>query len=119
MRCARCDRIAVPQVLGRAEDGRLVFGWCPLCLVDEGCEPIDPTPVPLRTAPDRSVRRAWRRLRRRLRSGRPLRAGLARRLTYLGLTSLLLLWAAVLSVVGGVWLPARTRHGLPNGSGLA
>src|SRR5262249_5531810 len=43
---------------------------------------------------------------------------LARRLTYLGLTGLLLIWAVVLSVAGGVGLPARTRHGLPNGSGL-
>lgn len=32
MRCVRCDRIAVPQVLARLPDGRLAFGWCRNCV---------------------------------------------------------------------------------------
>jgi hypothetical protein len=40
MRCTRCDRIAVPQALGRLPDDRLAFGYCLRCLVAEGAESI-------------------------------------------------------------------------------
>jgi hypothetical protein len=36
MRCARCDRIAVPQVLAQLPDGRLAFGLCGGCVREDG-----------------------------------------------------------------------------------
>ena len=34
MRCARCDRIAVPQVVAQLPDGRLAFGLCVRCVAE-------------------------------------------------------------------------------------
>jgi hypothetical protein len=36
MRCARCDGIAVPQVLAQLPDGRLAFGLCGGCVHESG-----------------------------------------------------------------------------------
>ena len=41
MRCSRCDQPVVPQALGLAPDGRIVFGWCLNCLEDAGCVNIE------------------------------------------------------------------------------
>ncbi len=41
MRCTRCDKLAIPQVLGRDPLGRLIFGWCLECLKAEGCTEIE------------------------------------------------------------------------------
>src|SRR5436309_2167158 len=40
MRCARCDRLAVPQAVGRTTDGLVVFGWCLSCLDETGCQDV-------------------------------------------------------------------------------
>ena len=41
MRCTRCDRIAVPQAVGRLPDGRIAFGWCLACLIEADCQLVD------------------------------------------------------------------------------
>jgi hypothetical protein len=41
MRCTRCDRIAVPQALGRDPSGDLIFGWCVDCLKAAHCTEIE------------------------------------------------------------------------------
>jgi hypothetical protein len=40
MRCARCDRPILPQAVGLTPDGRVAFGWCLRCLVEERCTHI-------------------------------------------------------------------------------
>jgi len=47
MRCTRCDGLAVPQAVGIAPDGRVVFGWCLQCLADGNCSLVEvPTAGP-------------------------------------------------------------------------
>ena len=41
MRCTRCDGLAVPQAVGIARDGRVVFGWCLQCLADKQCRLVE------------------------------------------------------------------------------
>lgn len=41
MRCTRCDDLAVPQAVGIAPDGRVVFGWCLRCLADQNCRLVE------------------------------------------------------------------------------
>ncbi len=41
MRCTRCDGLAVPQAVGIAPDGRVVFGWCLQCLADKKCRLVE------------------------------------------------------------------------------
>ncbi len=41
MRCTRCDGLAVPQAVGIAPDGRVVFGWCLQCLADSDCRLVE------------------------------------------------------------------------------
>jgi hypothetical protein len=41
MRCTRCDGLAVPQAVGIAPDGRVVFGWCRECLADTDCRLVE------------------------------------------------------------------------------
>ncbi len=41
MRCTRCDGLAVPQAVGIAPDGRVVFGWCLQCLADKQCRLVE------------------------------------------------------------------------------
>src|SRR5271166_3504297 len=43
MRCTRCDGLAVPQAVGIAPDGRVVFGWCLQCLADKQCRLVEVT----------------------------------------------------------------------------
>jgi hypothetical protein len=40
MRCARCDRLVVPQATGWTREGQLVFGWCVSCLEETDCRDI-------------------------------------------------------------------------------
>ena len=42
MRCSRCDRLAVPQAVGRSPKGLVIFGWCLRCLEETGCRQIVP-----------------------------------------------------------------------------
>jgi hypothetical protein len=44
MRCTRCDDLAVPQAVGIAPDGRVVFGWCLQCLADQNCRLVEIAP---------------------------------------------------------------------------
>jgi hypothetical protein len=69
VRCTRCDDLAVPPVLARLKDGRLVFGWCHNCVQDAGARLSRVEPAPLhapRAQPrlSRSVRSSGRKLRR-------------------------------------------------------
>jgi hypothetical protein len=41
MRCTQCDGLAVPQAVGLDPDGRVVFGWCPRCLVENRCTIVE------------------------------------------------------------------------------
>ncbi len=41
MRCTRCDGLAVPQAVGIAPDGRVVFGWCLHCLAEKQCRLVE------------------------------------------------------------------------------
>ena len=41
MRCTRCDGLAVPQAVGLAPDGLVVFGWCLACLAEAGCQLVE------------------------------------------------------------------------------
>lgn len=41
MRCAQCDRLAIPQAVGRSPEGLVVFGWCLDCLEEAGCTEIE------------------------------------------------------------------------------
>ncbi len=123
MRCARCDRIAIPQVLARAPDGRLVFGWCPACLASEHCEVVDTPAVPLTVSSREPISRRLRRLRRviRLHLRRPRPASAGRRLAAMGVAGLMTAWALILAFIGGLKL-ARTGDGrgfmLLTGSGV-
>jgi hypothetical protein len=117
MRCARCDRLAYPLVLGRAPDGNLVFGWCRSCLDEEGCALVESAPAPItvkRREPIgrklRRIRRTIRRLARRPRAARSMEA--SRRLATIGVSGLMAAWALVLAFVGGFKLIA---HGDPKG----
>lgn len=115
MRCTRCDRIALPQVLARAPDGRLVFGWCPACLASESCVVIDEEPAPLQIHPrepaGRRVRRIVRRTRRAMRQPRSQEA--TRRLAGVGIAGLMAAWALILAFVGGwKWIGAGDGRGL-------
>lgn len=70
MRCTRCDGLAVPQAVGIAGDGRVVFGWCVECLVDTRCDLVEIpakglddlkltfTTVPQKSARDRTESRS-------------------------------------------------------------
>jgi hypothetical protein len=41
MRCTRCDGLVIPQAVGIAPDGKVVFGWCCQCLADKGCRLVE------------------------------------------------------------------------------
>jgi hypothetical protein len=41
MRCTRCDGLAVPQAVGIAPDGTVVFGWCRPCLAKKNCQLVE------------------------------------------------------------------------------
>lgn len=105
MRCTRCDRIAVPQALGRLPDGRLAFGLCVRCLTDEGCEAI-------RIGPRHG------RHPRRLRPRAPAHlADLSRRRGLRALAGLLAAWGVTLALVGATFSRSRLpRSPLGNGS---
>lgn len=87
MRCARCDRIAVPQAVGRTAGGRVVFGWCLDCLEEEGCTDV----VIARPG-------QLRRVRPHLVAPRPDEA--SRRLALGMLTAVLALWALAFLLLG-------------------
>ncbi|AGA26231.1 hypothetical protein [Singulisphaera acidiphila] len=96
MRCTRCDRLAIPQAVGRTRDGLLVFGWCLDCLEEAGCTMIEAVskcntrrPVP-------------RVLSLRPSTSHPVTPPSDRRRLLVGVASLLGAWSTVLIAVG-VW----------------
>jgi hypothetical protein len=61
MRCTRCDGLVVPQAVGIAPDGRVIFGWCLQCLADKQCRLVEvhasgPSDLRLSFATTESVR---------------------------------------------------------------
>lgn len=115
MRCTRCDRIAMPQVLAHTPEGNLVFGWCPECLASENCAVVQDEPATLSVTQTKSIAREFRKfVRARKRSLRRPRTIVAtRRLAALGIASLMASWAIILAFVGGWKL-----FGAGDGSGL-
>ncbi len=120
MRCTRCDRIMIREVLGQDARGRLVFGWCMRCVTETGCVPCEGPALPLRVSPPppaRRLARAVRRCRQRLRSSDP---GVQRRLIAAGLAGLMCSWGVALGVVGLLrWFdpgPPSAVSGLGNGT---
>ena len=112
MRCTRCDKIAVPQAVGRTPGGVLVFGWCLDCLHAECCRiEEEPAPKPLRQRPSLAHRTTAARRR-----GRPWRLG-SRRLLGLGVAGLMALWALILVFLGLLKLPGA-RPGRPRPLGM-
>jgi hypothetical protein len=114
VRCTRCDKIAVPQAVGRTPGGVLVFGWCLDCLHDANCR-IEDEPAPKvlldRPSPPSGGPKPIGRL------GRPWRLG-SRRLLGLGVAGLLALWALILVFLGLLKLPgARPVRPRPLGTG--
>ena len=112
MRCTRCDRPAVPQALGRTRDGRLAFGWCPACLAEEGCTPVESDWSPFGVA--------RRKHRRRARAPRRPRPGDDRRRLVYFLVGGMAAWTLTLMVLGlaSLLAPARGHVGpLSRGSG--
>jgi hypothetical protein len=117
MRCTRCDRYAVPLVLGRDRKDRLVFGWCPACLAETACTPVLAAAAPLyvRRPPLRRRLRTWLR-RRRVRGGpRPREADTGGQRIGAWVIALLGIWASVLAVAGFAELvrPPRAATGAP------
>jgi len=103
MRCTRCDRVAVPQAVGRSRDGSLVFGWCRACLAEGGCSLVESD-----WAPFGNARRKHRR-----RDPRPLRPGADRRRLVYFIVGGMAAWTLTLMVLGLVSLgaPAQGRVG--------
>src|SRR5258708_5776962 len=118
MRCTRCDRLVLRQVLGRAQGGDLVFGWCESCLAREGCQIVSSDPIALKVRTRRPWRARWRRLRRNFRQASRAIVRGDRRLAALGIAGLFAAWALILTFIGGLKLPGpRVPNALPNGSG--
>lgn len=109
MRCTRCDGLALPQLLGRTPEGRLVFGWCRACLEEEDCAILDEPAAPLKPSGREPWRRRARRLarsaRRAIRRERSRDSG--RRLAIAGVAGLMTAWALILLFIGGWKLIAR------------
>jgi hypothetical protein len=96
MRCAQCDRLAIPQAVGLSPEGLVIFGWCLDCLEEAGCTEIE-------AVARRSDRRGMPRVSS-LGSIAPQPAvnrGDRRRLVLL-VASLLGAWALVL-IAMGIW----------------
>ena len=120
MRCARCDRPAVPQALGVSSQGQVVFGWCVACLRETGCREISVTP--------RDVRRRTSRLdlseRRESRRPSPTREArridsMENRLRLLRLVArVLALWGLMIGLVGVSLFFRRPLQPLPPASTL-
>jgi hypothetical protein len=112
MRCAQCDRLAIPQAVGLSPEGLVVFGWCLDCLEEAGCTEIEVV-----------ERRRDRRRPPRVTSlgsiaPRPAADRRDRRRLFLFVTSLLSVWSIVLIAVG-IWTirqpPASNPSPLGNG----
>jgi hypothetical protein len=115
MRCARCDRLAIPQAVGLSPEGLVVFGWCLDCLEEAGCTDVEVV-----------ERRSDRRGPPRVSSlgsiaPRPALDRRDRRRLFLGVTLLLSIWSIVL-IAGGIRTirqpPAPNPSPLGNGSPL-
>jgi hypothetical protein len=107
MRCTRCDRIAVPQAVGRSPEGLVVFGWCLNCLAEGDCVLVEIPGKSLRSAA-RSARRAAKRPETGLqRPAAPRPEASSRRLAISGVAGLMGVWAIILLAWGGLVLPGQ------------
>lgn len=119
MRCTRCDRLAIPQAVGRLPDGLVVFGWCVSCLEEAGCldievaQPDRTRPYRLRPLPAlRTLATPIVRATRSLRSG-PSRPHDDRQRLVSAFALVLALWGLVL-FLGGLLLRSRTPSPPPS-----
>lgn len=89
MRCARCDRVVIRQAVGRAPDGRVVFGWCLDCMAEQRCGRIQ-------------VARGGRLFGglKAYRAGRSLSSQERRARGLAAVAVLLILWGATFAAVG-------------------
>jgi hypothetical protein len=127
MRCARCDRLAVPQAVGLSSKGLVVFGWCLQCLEETGCQRIvvasRARPQSTRVELERAEPRVLLRKPRALESPKPRRTLtlLDDRRRLVGAVSLVLaLWGMALLAVGLVYrfvqeprVPSPLGNGTP------
>jgi hypothetical protein len=127
MRCARCDRLAVPQAVGLSPKGLVVFGWCVQCLEETGCQRIvvasRARPRSTRVELERAEPRVVLRRPRSLESPKPRRpvTPLGDRRRLVGAVSLVLaLWGMALLAVGLVYrfvqeprVPSPLGNGTP------
>jgi len=112
MRCTRCGRLAIPQAVGRARDGSVVFGWCLACLAEEDCTLVEETDISFGKVP-----RKGRRLRRpRSRRTGVVRPGAGRRKVVYYVVGGMVAWTLTLMVLGLVSLsaPVDGAAGLDN-----
>ena len=108
MRCTRCDRPAIPQAVGRAPGGGVVFGWCRACLAETGCILVEETEISFGKTPRRKARR-----RRPDLASHPAEA--RRRLAYFVVGGMAA-WTLTLTVLGLVSLCAPVDGGKGLGS---
>jgi hypothetical protein len=112
MRCTRCDSVAVPQAVGVARGGLVVFGWCLSCLQEEECELVE-VPGPGLKAVNRPARR---------RPAQPPPVDLVargRRFALRVVAAVLALWGLCLAVFGLLRFPGWvTDNGLARSMAL-
>jgi hypothetical protein len=98
MRCTRCDSVAVPQAVGIACGGLVVFGWCMTCLAEEGCELVE--------VPGSGLKAAKRPARRRPAKSPPVDpVARGRRIALRVVAAVLALWGLFLAVIGLLRFP--------------
>ena len=110
MRCTRCDRIVVPQAVGRTPDGLVVFGWCLACLAGTDCELVEVF-GPALGAPARSIPMTTKPTRRTDEDPRRRRMVALIAIALSG-------WAAILTALGAIRMARAGARG-PLGDGSA
>lgn len=119
MRCTRCDGLAVPQAVGIAADGRVIFGWCRACLADSRCELVEVSAKGIRDlslnfSPDRSDAEASKQ------QTRSSAAGVDQSIWIVGVVGFLMIaWGMTVTIAGLVVDPETRSRAGPLGNGSA
>lgn len=101
MRCARCDKLTIPQSTGYTPEGGLVFGWCMACMEETNCKDV--------VVAESATRRRRQPVRRATES-------MDDRRRVVGATALVIaLWGLALLLVG---LRLRATHDPKTATGL-
>ena len=117
MRCTRCDGLAVPQAVGIAPNGRVVFGWCLQCLADKQCRLVEvPAAGPWDLRLSFSISEPTRQP---LLSGNNSAAAVDRSLWIVAIVAFLMISWGLILLVAGLFSgsrPGSTTSPLGNGS---